>query len=60
VDDPARRSFAGLVAVSLDWCWDRFLALGTPELEWALDELAKWVQPNDNAPNYVRSRTENG
>ena len=57
--DVKRRSFVGLVLVSLDWCWSEFLALDCPELEWALDVLAGYVQPGDvGVPDVLRQRAE--
>lgn len=45
------RKFAGLVLISTDWCWKKFLAMkDDPCLEKALTGLAKWVQPGDNHP----------
>ena len=56
-DNPARRMLAGLILISRDWCWDKFLALDIdPELrEWALDELRQWVRPGDNAPEILKA-----
>ena len=36
-NDVARRSFAGLVLVSRDWCWKQFAALDIPQ------DLRAWV-----------------
>ena len=58
-EDAGRRSFAGLVRISTDWCWHRYLRMtDNPALEWALDELAKWVQPDDHAPQCVTDRVK--
>ena len=32
------------------------IAKDEPLADWALDELAKWVQPNDGAPEVLRQR----
>jgi len=37
-EDIDRRSLAGLILLSRDWCWDRFLALSHPQREWALED----------------------
>ena len=54
-DNVQRRSVAGLVLVSRDWCWDQFLTIEHSELEWALAELRKWVQDSDDAPEVLWS-----
>jgi hypothetical protein len=54
----AKRQLAGLVLVSRDWCWWQFWALKHPLREWAVTELARWVQPDDGAPEVIRERTE--
>ncbi len=49
------------LAVSRDWCWDRFAELdGDPQWGWALDTLAAYVQPEDGAPAIVRERRHRG
>ena len=53
-DDVEKRSLAGLVLVSRDWCWDEFLALEHPLREWALGVLAGYVKDGDNAPECLR------
>ena len=54
--DVRHRMVAGLIAVSLDWCWDKFLALRhdyPAELEWALGVLAAHVIEGDGAPAII-------
>ena len=54
--DVRHRMVAGLIAVSLDWCWDEFLTLRhdyPAELEWALGVLAAHVVEGDNAPAII-------
>ena len=54
--DVRHRMVAGLIAVSLDWCWDEFLALRADyptELEWALGVLADHVMDGDDAPKVI-------
>ena len=55
-DNITRLQVAGLVLIQRDWCWREFLAVDVPEKEWALDELAKWVQIDDDAPKVLRNR----
>jgi len=57
-DHVERRMLAGLVAVSVDWCWDRFLAIEHPQKQWAINELTKWVRPEDGAPQVIREAAE--
>ena len=35
--------------------WNRFLSLEHPERAWAIAELAKWVRPDDGAPEVIRA-----
>jgi hypothetical protein len=56
--DFAKRQLAGLVLISRDWCWEKFLGLEHPLREWALNELAKWAQPGDDVPEEIRRRAE--
>jgi len=47
-DDIKRRSFAGLILISRDWCWSTWLKLEvTAEVRWAASVLAKWIKPED-------------
>ncbi len=64
-DDPTdrvcveRREFAGLIAVSTDWCWVTWIGMRSMHpivTAWALDVLAMWVQDGDGAPEVVRQR----
>jgi len=54
-DSVERRMLAGLVAVSTDWCWGQWLSLEHTERAWAITELAKWVRPDDGAPEVIRA-----
>jgi len=56
-DDVRQRQIAGLVLISRDWCWQRFLAADIdPDLRtWALAELRLWVRDGDNAPEILRA-----
>ena len=47
-----RRMLVGLILISRDWCWEKFMALELdPDLrEWALAELRQWVKDDDGAP----------
>lgn len=56
-DNVQSRMVAGLILISKDWCWNTFLRLeNVPASEWALDTLARWVQPGDGAPAVLRER----
>ena len=57
-DDIAKLKVAGLILISRDKCWEGFLDMAEhePLADWALDELAKWVQPGDEAPKILRKR----
>ena len=47
-DDIKRRSFAGLILVSRDWCWATWIKLEvTADVRWAASVLAKWIKPED-------------
>jgi hypothetical protein len=59
VDDIQKRMIAGLVAVSLDWCWSKFLDIPTDLREWALDVLKTHVREGDYAPAEIRPETPN-
>ncbi len=48
--DVERRKIAGLVLVSRDLCWRKFLALEDAQHEWALGVLRKYVRVGDGAP----------
>lgn len=50
-DDIEKLQFAGLVLLQRQWCWHKHLELKLPQLEWALTELAKWIQPDDGHPS---------
>jgi hypothetical protein len=52
-EDVDKRKVAGLVAVSLDWCWEKLLSIKDPNQKWALAELAKWVTKDDAAPDVL-------
>ena len=58
-DDVPRRMLAGLILISHDWCWGKFLALNIdPELrEWGLSVMRGYVQPGDNAPLALTAAT---
>jgi hypothetical protein len=53
-DDIGKRKVAGLILVSRDWCWDRFLAVDDPQREWALSVLRQYVRDGDGAPEALR------
>jgi hypothetical protein len=53
-DSVEKRSLAGLILISTDWCWDKFLAMDHPLRAEALTELARWITDGDGAPDCVR------
>jgi hypothetical protein len=56
-EDVEKRKIAGLILVSTDWCWEGWIGLRRTELfSWAIDEMAAYVQPDDNAPGILRER----
>lgn len=55
-DDIDKIKIAGLVLLCRDKCWDEFLMIDDPLMDWALDALAEYVQEGDDAPKYVRNR----
>jgi uncharacterized protein YjbI with pentapeptide repeats len=46
----ARRSLAGLVLVSRDWCWKAFMALTHPETAWAIEVLTPYLRDGETPP----------
>ena len=46
----ARRSLAGLVLVSRDWCWKDFMALKHPETAWAIEVLTPYLREGERPP----------
>ena len=50
----ARRSLAGLILISTDWCWTKWLKLKHPERGWALRTLAPWLHAEDVVDDEVR------
>ena len=59
-DDVQRRMLAGLILISRDWCWEKFLALEIdPDVrQWALTELRQWVKAGDGAPEALKTAPE--
>jgi uncharacterized protein YjbI with pentapeptide repeats len=53
LDDVKHRKIAGLVLISTDWCWDKFISLKDPSMKWALTELAKMIVLEDNHPEIL-------
>jgi len=52
-DDVDKRKIAGLILVSTDWCWEKFLAIDEPLRDWALGVLRAWVTEDDGAPDVL-------
>jgi hypothetical protein len=44
---------AGLILVSRDWCWNKFLSIEHDQREWAITTLAEYVQEDDGAPQVL-------
>lgn|SRR5574341_1200924 len=56
-DTVQRRAFAGLIAVSTDWCWDVWLTMRAPYPRvTAWDVLAPYVRDGDDAPKVLVER----
>jgi len=52
-DEQKKREVAGLVLVSRDWCWKRFLKLKHPFKNLAIEHLKQFVKPGDNWPHHL-------
>ena len=50
-EDVEKRKIAGLVLISRDWCWKDFMKIETPLRDWALTELAGWVNGDEDINN---------
>ena len=51
------RKIAGLILVSPDWCWSKWLSLRpSRHFQWAIDTLAAFVQADDGAPPILVNR----
>src|SRR4029077_7143275 len=50
--DAERRKIAGLILVSRDWCWERFLRVfsSDPLWSWGLTEMRTWIVEDDGHP----------
>jgi hypothetical protein len=57
-DSVPRRMLAGLVLVSLDWCWDRLLTVRSKERRWALTTLARYTKEGDGHPAILEKYKE--
>jgi hypothetical protein len=57
--DIDKRKIAGLISISTDWCWNKFLSMDDPMKEWALDTLAKYVTEDDGAPEEIHAIHQN-
>ena len=52
-DDIQKCMVAGLIAMSMDWCWDKFLSIEIDHREWALKTLAAYIVDCDDHPNIL-------
>jgi hypothetical protein len=50
----SQQMLAAFVGRATHMCWDDFRKMRHPAKQWARRELAKWVRPNDGAPDYIR------
>jgi uncharacterized protein YjbI with pentapeptide repeats len=51
--DVMKLSLAGIIQIKHDWCWDDFIKLKHPETSWAIEELRRWITPDDDHPRYL-------
>jgi len=58
--DVQKRMVAGLILVSPDWCWDKFLSIESDLRDWAITTLREYVQDGDNAPEILRTEKARG
>jgi uncharacterized protein YjbI with pentapeptide repeats len=56
-DDIQKRMVAGLILVSRDWCWNKFLQIEHDHRQWAIDTMREYVRDGDNVPDILRSKT---
>jgi hypothetical protein len=54
-DDVQKRMVAGLILISTDWCWDKFLSIESDLRDWSITTLQEYVQDGDNAPEILRT-----
>lgn len=60
-DDAEKRSVAGLILVSRDWCWKEFLALNDPLTSWAISVLRPYAEADaENVPPELNEAMVNG
>lgn len=57
VFDIEKRKIAGLILISHDWCWDKFLKIGDPLQDWAIDTLKQYVVDGDGAPKALKEQS---
>lgn len=57
-EDLIRRSVAGLFLASRDVEIGRLLTFQLPSSAWAINELARWVEDGDGAPEILKKRSE--
>ena len=55
-DDPDKRSLAGLIAISVDWCFDDWVPLIAthPLAGWAIETLRPWYRAGDEPAHQLR------
>ena len=57
-DSIPRRKLAGLVLISRDWCWRKFLAIDDPEREWAISVLRSYRTERSLGPDCLSGPQE--
>lgn len=50
-----KRKVAGLIAISIDWCWTEFIAINDPLTDWAIAVLAPYAENDPNAPSVFKT-----
>ena len=54
-DDLRQRMTAGLILISRDWCWEKFIVVFDDDTKnWLGSIFAPYVKDGDNAPDIVR------
>jgi hypothetical protein len=48
------RMVAAFVGRSQSWCWDDYGVLPPRQRLWVLQQFRRWVQPGDEAPNFIK------
>jgi hypothetical protein len=59
-DNVQRRMLAGLILISRDWCWEKFLSADIESAlrEWGLGVMRGYIRDGDDAPEILRQAVE--